>query len=86
MKFKSREKTIKPVKLKSDYFRIEILFLVFQLFRVNSLKSDYFRIEILKKVENKDEIKPLKSDYFRIEIRILHGWVFRLSFVKIRLF
>ncbi len=74
------------LRLKSDYFRIEIregwLPGVFAI----QLKSDYFRIEIRYRPIWKWGVKWLKSDYFRIEIE---DWTLNnSSFVhaKIRLF
>ena len=57
------------MKLKSDYFRIEIDNLVLNGFNKSLLKSDYFRIEM--QVVNLSMLwnSSLKSDYFRIEIK-----------------
>ncbi len=59
------------LKLKSDYFRIEMATLGTASMEYKGLKSDYFRIEISLSTLRKKRKRWLKSDYFRIEI-ILH--------------
>ena len=56
------------LRLKSDYFRIEIK-PVYQNFHLGTaLKSDYFRIEMQIRLLGYRIGRLLKSDYFRIEI------------------
>ena len=56
------------IKLKSDYFRIEISIRWEYLHERRVLKSDYFRIEIQLRKDFLNDLTELKSDYFRIEI------------------
>ena len=65
-------------KLKSDYFRIEIIALHSGSFQLVLLKSDYFRIEIILGLCLRHIIPLLKSDYFRIEIWHLHQLLVKL--------
>ncbi len=58
------------LKLKSDYFRIEIHYNGREYQWAFRLKSDYFRIEIMVQMQTDIAGDQLKSDYFRIEI---HG-------------